>query len=605
MRNLKQIPKRSAVPTALTWDLTTIYPDDAAFKAAVKDVQAEATKMAAMKGQLSQSGADLYRVTKANFDLERQLERVYVYASLKNDQDTGDAAAQALMGQAEGLLATVGAAASWFEPEVLALEPADLQKLIDAEPKLAAYQHIFDVLGQQRAHTLSVQEEKLLAGASDIFAASSKTYSVLSDADLKFPVVQDEKGNDVRLSEGLYGVLLESTTPAVREQAFKALYSVYQQFRHTFASTLASEVKTHNFNADVRHYASAREAAMSANNVPAVVYDTLVKTVNDHLDSLHQYVNLRKEILGLPELHMYDLYTPITGEPSLSYTYAEAQQEALKALSVLGPDYVANVQKMFDTRAIDVVENEGKRTGAYSGGMYDTKPYILLNWQDSLESLFTLVHEMGHSMHSHYTRTNQPYQYGDYSIFVAEIASTTNENLLTDYLLKTQTDPQVRAYVLNHYLDGFKGTVYRQTQFAEFEDYIHTQAAAGETLTADFMSKFYGDLNRRYYGDGVVSDPQIADEWTRIPHFYYNYYVYQYSTGFAAATTLAQRVLSGDDAKREAYLNYLKSGSSDLPLNVMKKAGVDMTQPDYLQTAFKTFDDRLAEFSQLAHELKK
>lgn len=605
MRNLKQIPKRSAVPTALTWDLTTIYPDDAAFQEALKTIKAQSAEMAKLKGQLAQSGADLYRVTQAYFDLDRQLERAYAYASLKNDQDTGNAAAQTLMGQAESLLATVGAAASWFEPEVLALDPAALQKLIDAEPKLADYQHFFDVLGKQRAHTLSAQEEKLLAGASDIFSASSKTYSVLSDADLKFPVVQDEEGNDVRLSEGLYGVLLESTTPAVREQAFKALYSVYQQFRHTFASTLSSEVKTHNFNAQIRHYGSAREAAMAANNVPAVVYDTLVHTVNDHLGSLHQYVNLRKEILGLPELHMYDLYTPITGEPSLTYTYEEAQQEALKALNVLGPDYVANVQKMFDSRAIDVVENEGKRTGAYSGGMYDTKPYILLNWQNSLESLFTLVHEMGHSMHSHYTRTNQSYLYGDYSIFVAEIASTTNENLLTDYLLQTQTDPKVRAYVLNHYLDGFKGTVYRQTQFAEFEDYIHRQAAAGETLTADFMSKFYGDLNRRYYGDGVVSDPQISDEWTRIPHFYYNYYVYQYSTGFAAATTLSQRVLSGDAAKREAYLNYLKSGSSDLPLNVMKKAGVDMTQPEYLQTAFKTFDDRLAEFTQLAHDLKK
>ncbi len=602
---MKQIPKRSAVPTALTWDLTTIYPDDAAFQEALQAIKTQSDDAAKLKGQLAQSGADLYRVTQANFDLQRQLERAYVYASLKNDQDTGNAAAQALMGQAESLLATVGAATSWFEPEVLALEPAALQKLIDAEPKLADYQHYFDVLGKQRAHTLSAQEEKLLAGASDIFSASSKTYSVLSDADLKFPVVQDEEGNDVRLSEGLYGVLLESTTPAVREQAFKALYSVYQQFRHTFASTLSSEVKTHNFNAQIRHYGSAREAAMAANNVPAVVYDTLVHTVNDHLGSLHQYVNLRKEILGLPELHMYDLYTPITGEPSLTYTYEEAQQEALKALNVLGPDYVANVQKMFDSRAIDVVENEGKRTGAYSGGMYDTKPYILLNWQNSLESLFTLVHEMGHSMHSHYTRTNQSYLYGDYSIFVAEIASTTNENLLTDYLLQTQTDPKVRAYVLNHYLDGFKGTVYRQTQFAEFEDYIHRQAAAGETLTADFMSKFYGDLNRRYYGDGVVSDPQISDEWTRIPHFYYNYYVYQYSTGFAAATTLSQRVLSGDAAKREAYLNYLKSGSSDLPLNVMKRAGVDMTQPEYLQTAFKTFDDRLAEFTQLAHDLKK
>ncbi|AKP65493.1 oligoendopeptidase F [Levilactobacillus koreensis JCM 16448] len=602
---MKQIPARSAVPTELTWDLTPIFPDDAAFKAAVSDVQQAAKQAAELKGQLAKSGQALYQVTTTVFDLNRQLERAYVYASLKNDQDTGDANAQALSGQADNLIATVSSATSWFEPEVLGLPASDLQALIDAEPKLAAYQHYFDVLGQQRDHTLSAAEEKLLAGASDIFAASSKTYSVLSDADLKFPVVQDEEGNDVQLSEGLYGVLLQSTTPSVRKQAFEALYSVYQQFRHTFASTLSSEVKTHNFGAEVRHYGSAREAAMSANNVPAVVYDTLVKSVNAHLDSLHRYVGLRKEILGLEDLHFYDLYTPITGEPSLSYTYEEAQQEALKALAVLGPDYVANVQKMFDSRAIDVVENKGKRTGAYSGGMYDTKPYILLNWQDSLESLFTLVHEMGHSMHSHYTRTNQPYQYGDYSIFVAEIASTTNENLLTDYLLKTQTDPQVRAYVLNHYLDGFKGTVYRQTQFAEFEDYIHQQAAAGETLTADFMSKFYGDLNARYYGDNLAKDPQIADEWTRIPHFYYNYYVYQYATGFAAATTLSQRILSGDAAKRDAYLTYLKSGSSALPLDVMRKAGVDMTQPDYLETAFATFDKRLAEFNELAHQLKK
>lgn len=601
---MKQIPKRSEVPTALTWDLTTIFPDEAAFKTAIAAIKAQITVVAGLKGQLAQSGVALYRVTTAVFDLNRQLERVYVYASLNNDQDTGNAAAQALMGQAESLVATVGAATAWFEPEVLALSADQLQTLIDNDSRLADYQHVFDVLGQQRAHTLSVAEEKLLAGASDIFGASAKTYSVLSDADLKFPVVQDEAGNDVRLSEGLYGVLLQSTTPRVRQQAFEALYSVYQQFRHTFAATLASEVKTHNFSAETRHYASARAAAMSRNNVPAVVYDTLVETVNEHLDSLHRYVNLRKEILALPQLHMYDLYTPITGEPSLKYTYQEAQEMALKALAVLGPDYTANVQKMFDGRAIDVVENQGKRTGAYSGGMYDTKPYILLNWQDSLESLFTLVHEMGHSMHSHYTRTNQPYQYGDYSIFVAEIASTTNENLLTDYLLKTQTDPKVRAYVLNHYLDGFKGTVYRQTQFAEFEDYIHQQDAAGETLTADFMSDFYGKLNQRYYGDGVISDPQIADEWTRIPHFYYDYYVYQYATGFAAATTLSQRILSGDEAKRDAYLAYLKAGSSALPLDVMKQAGVDMTQPGYLQTAFATFDERLAEFTQLAHELK-
>ena len=601
---MQQIPKRSAVPTALTWDLTSIYPDDSAFRQAIGDIKRQSRTVAQLKGQLARSGADLYRVTTAVFALNRQLERAYVYASLKNDQDTGNAQYQDFADQASALVATVATATAWFEPEVLALSAGELQGLIVSEPKLAAYQHYFEVLGQQRQHTLSVAEERLLAGASDIFDASAKTFGVLDNADLQFPVVQDETGHDVRLSQGLYGILLESTKRAVRKQAFEALYSVYQQFRHTFASTLSSEVKTHNFTAQVRHYGSAQEAAMSSNHIPAVVYDTLVKTVNRHLDSLHQYVALRKELLDLPELHMYDLYTPLTGEPSLKYTYEQAQAEALKALAVLGPDYVANVQKMFDERAIDVVENKGKRSGAYSGGMYDTKPYILLNWQDSLESLFTLVHEMGHSMHSHYTRSQQPYQYGDYSIFVAEIASTTNENLLTDYLLKTQKDPQVRAYVLNHYLDGFKGTVYRQTQFAEFENYIHQQAAAGQSLTADFMSDFYGKLNQRYYGDAVVSDPQIADEWTRIPHFYYNYYVYQYATGFAAATTLAQRILSRDTAKREAYLNYLKAGSSALPLDVMKRAGVDMTQSDYLETAFATFASRLEEFKTLVQQLK-
>ncbi|KRN02097.1 oligoendopeptidase F [Levilactobacillus senmaizukei DSM 21775 = NBRC 103853] len=601
---MKQLPQRSAVPENLTWDLTSIYPDDANFRTAVQQVKAAADQINSLSGQLSKSGADLYRVTMAILDLNRQLERLYVYASLKNDQDTSNAVYQDLADQAESLVATVASATAWYEPEVLALSATDLQNLIDSEPKLADFQHFFDVLAEQREHTLSTSEEKLLAGAQDIFGASAKTYSVLSDADLKFPVVQDAEGKDVRLSEGLYGVLLQSTTPRVREQAFKGLYSVYQQFRHTFAATLSSEVKTHNFMAKTRHYTSAREAAMADNQIPAKVYDNLVTTVNNHLDSLHDYVRLRRGILGLPELHMYDLYTPITGEPSLTYTYEEAQQEALKALSVLGPDYIDQVQAMFTGRAIDVVENQGKRTGAYSGGAYDTKPYILLNWQDSLESLFTLVHEMGHSMHSHYTRSNQPFQYGDYSIFVAEIASTTNENLLTDYLLKTQTDPKVRAYVLNHYLDGFKGTVYRQTQFAEFEDFIHQQAAAGQSLTADFMSDFYGKLNQRYYGDAVVSDPEIADEWTRIPHFYYNYYVYQYATGFAAATTLAQRILSGDPTKREAYLGYLKAGNSAAPLDVMRSAGVDMTKPDYLETAFATFDKRLAEFKGLAKQLK-
>lgn len=489
---------------------------------------------------------------------------------------------------------------AWFEPELLAVDPATLDDWIKTDADLKPYEHYLRTITDERAHVLTPAAEKLLAQAGDALSASSNTFDVLNDADLEFPVVEDNDGGTVQLSQGVYDQLIQSTKPEVRQMAFKQLYAVYHQFRHTLAATLSGNVKTHNFEASVHHYDDARQAAMSGNHIPTSVFDALVTSVNDHLPLLHRYVALRKQILKLPELHMYDLYTPITGEPQLSYTFDEAKAEALKALAVLGPDYISHVKTAFDSRWIDVVENKGKRSGAYSSGMYDTAPYILLNWQDNLESLFTLVHEMGHSMHSYYTTHNQPYQYGDYSIFVAEIASTTNETLLTDYLLKTYSDKQVQAFVLNHYLDGFKGTVFRQTQFAEFEHFIHEQDAAGQPLTAEYLSQHYLELNQKYYGDAVISDPEIADEWARIPHFYYNYYVYQYATGFAAANTLAQRITSGDDSKRAAYLNYLKSGSSDYPINVMRKAGVDMTQTDYLDQAFAEFEKRLNQFEKLA-----
>ncbi|PWG00620.1 oligoendopeptidase F [Levilactobacillus bambusae] len=603
MSDVQQLPTRNEVPTEYQWDLTTIFKTDEEFESAFKAVQGEAARVAELKGTLT-NAEQLLTGVKAVFSLYRHLERVYVYGSLKNDQDTSNATYQAMNARVSSLDAEVQTATAWFEPEVLQIAKADLDLMIAQNPGLQLYQQFFDELGEQRGHVLSPDQEKLLAGAADIFGASATTFSVLTDADLTFPVVQDDEGNDVQLTEGVYERLIQSVKPEVREGAFKALYRVYSQFRHTLASTLASQVKVHNYSAKVRHYESARQAAMSANHVPATVYESLVRSVNDHLDLLHRYVDLRKQILGLDTMHMWDLYTPITGKPTLKFTYEEAQQKALEALAVLGPDYTHHVQEAFDQSWIDVVENKGKRSGAYSGGMYDTNPFILLNWNQGLESLYTLVHEMGHSMHSYYTRHNQPYVYGDYSIFVAEIASTTNENLLTEHLLATEKDPKVRAYVLNHYLDGFKGTVFRQTQFAEFEDYIHRQDAAGQPLTADNMSDFYGHLNERYYGDGVVSDPQIFDEWDRIPHFYYDYYVYQYATGFAAATTLSGEILTGQAEKVSAYLDYLKAGSSDLPLNVMKRAGVDMTQTGYLDKAFETFENRLNEFETLSQQLK-
>lgn len=355
----------------------------------------------------------------------------------------------------------------------------------------------------------------------------------------------------------------------------------------------------HNYNARVHNFKSARDASLSGNGINTNVYDTLLKEVNKHLDLLHRYVSLRKKILKLDDLQMWDMYVPLTGKPALSYNFEEAKKEAKKALAPLGEDYLKHVDYIFNNRVIDPVESQNKVTGAYSGGAYDTDPYELLNWENNIDSLYTLVHETGHSMHSWYTRHNQPYVYGDYPIFVAEIASTTNENILTEYFLDHIKDPKTRAFILNYYLDSFKGTLYRQTQFAEFEQFIHEADAKGEPLTAEVLDNFYGELNQRYYGDSVTPGGDIAKEWSRIPHFYYNFYVYQYATGFAAATALANKVVHGDQKDKEAYIDYLKSGSSDYPVEIMKRAGVDMTKPDYLEDAFKTFEKRLNEFESL------
>ncbi|GAK47169.1 oligoendopeptidase F [Secundilactobacillus oryzae JCM 18671] len=596
---VKQLPKRNEVSESMTWDLSLIYQSDAEFEAAFKEIQESLPKLASLKGSLSQGADALRHALEAILAVDRKLEKLYVYTSLRSDVDTSDSVNLALNSRAESLAADFSADTAWFEPELLALPEVDLSKMINSDTELQKYRHYFDAVNQQRGHVLSANEEKLLAGAGDIFASSSRTFSMINDSDLEFGNVKDETGDEVQLSQGVYDTLIKSTDRAVRKQAFEKLYEVYRQFRNTLASTLSGEVKTHNYLAKTHHYETARQQALSNNHIPEAVFETLVSSVNNHLGLLHRYVKLRQKVLKLDDLHMYDMYTPITGEPSLSYTYEEAKATALDALKVFGDDYVSHVKEAFDSRWIDVTENKGKRSGAYSGGAYDTAPYMLLNWQDDLDNLYTLVHEMGHSMHSWYTRHNQPYQYGDYSIFVAEIASTTNENILTDYLLEKYQDPKVRAYVLNFYLDGFKGTIFRQTQFAEFEHFIHTEDAQGNPLTSDMMSDFYGDLNARYYGDAVARDPQIALEWSRIPHFYYNYYVYQYATGFAAATALANGVVNGDQTNRDAYLTYLKSGSSNYPIDVMKLAGVDMTKPDYLEDAFKIFEQRLNELESI------
>ncbi|MHA3065094.1 oligoendopeptidase F [Lacticaseibacillus saniviri] len=595
---MQQLPLRNEVPEPLTWDLTTIFASDQDWEQALNHVKALGQGLMPLQGTLSESPEALAQGITQILAAFRELERVYVYASLKSDQDTADAHYQSYAAKAESLAATISSQAAFMEPEILAIDPAVLNDWLK-NPLLVPFAHFITSMISKRDHILSANEEALLSAASDALNASRSTFNVLNNSDIEFGFVEDEDGQAVQLSNGLYGQLIRSTNRAVRQEAFESLYATYGALKNTFATTLAGEIKRHNFFASAHHYDSAQLAALDQNHIPESVYSTLVEQVNAHLPLLHRYVALRKRLLQVDDLHMYDMYTPLTGKPALSYTYEEAQATGKEALSVLGPDYLSHVEEIFDNRYIDVVENKGKRSGAYSGGAYDTNPFILLNWHDSVDELYTLVHETGHSVHSWYTRHNQPYVYGDYPIFVAEIASTTNENLLTAHLLDTQTDPAVRAYILNYYLDGFKGTVFRQTQFAEFEHWIHQQDQEQQPLTAETLSNYYGDLNARYYGPQVARDPEIALEWARIPHFYMNYYVYQYATGFAAASTLAEKILSDDDSATEKYINYLKSGSSEYAIDTMKLAGVDMTKPDYLEAAFAVFEARLDELESL------
>lgn len=597
------LPTRNEVSDDLKWDLSRVFKNNQEWEQEYKQVAQEIKNLSKFKGTLTKSGKDLYEGITAILAVNRRLEKVYVYATMSSDVDTSNNHYLGFVAKAQSLANQMSAAIAFVDPEILSIPEETLAKFMQDEPRLENYRHRLEQITQKRPHTLPANEEKIIADAGDAMGTSANTFNVLTNSDMEYGYVQDEDGEMVQLSDGLYSLLIQSQDRNVRKNAFDVMYASYGQFENSLASTLSGEVKAHNFNARVHKYNSAREAALSENSVPTAVYDTLIKEVNSHLDLLHRYVALRKKILGLKDLQMYDMYVPLTGKPVLSYNFEEAKEEARKALAPLGEDYLKHVDYIFNSRVIDVVENQNKVTGAYSGGAYDTDPYELLNWEDNLDSLYTLVHETGHSVHSWYTRNTQPYVYGDYPIFVAEIASTTNENILTEYFLDKITDPKTHAFVLNHYLDSFKGTLFRQTQFAEFEQFIHETDANGQPLTADVLDEFYGNLNQRYYGDSVEPGGEIAMEWSRIPHFYYNFYVYQYATGFAAATALANKVVHGTEQERDAYINFLKSGSSDYPTEIMKRAGVDMTRADYLRDAFDTFEKRLNEFEKIVDEL--
>lgn len=597
---VKKLPGRSEVATEDTWRLEDIFANDEAWEEEFNEVKEQLSGVQEFQGKLGENADQLYNALQLQDKLLERLGRLYTYAHMRYDQDTTNSFYQGLDDRIKNLYSQAGSALAYIVPEILAVDEDKIKGFLQEKEELKLYEHALEEINLQRPHVLSAEQEALLAEASEVMSSPSNTFGMLNNADLEFPSIKDENGEEVEITHGRYIRFLESEDRRVREDAFKAVYKTYGSFKNTFASTLSGNIKKDNFNARVRKYDSARHAALAANNIPESVYENLVNTVNDNLHLLHRYVKLRRKVLGVEKLHMYDLYTPLVKNVKMEIPYAEAKDYVLKGLEPLGEEYNNVLKQGFENRWVDVYENKGKRSGAYSSGAYGTNPYILMNWQDNVNNLFTLAHEFGHSVHSYYTRKTQPYPYGSYSIFVAEVASTCNEALLNDYMLKTIDDEQKRLYLLNHYLEGFRGTVFRQTMFAEFEHMIHQKAQNNEALTADSLTKDYYELNKKYFGEEDIEiDEEIGLEWSRIPHFYYNYYVYQYATGFSAATALSKQILEEGQPAVERYIEFLKSGSSDYPIEVLKKAGVDMTSSTPIEEALKVFEQKLNEMEAL------
>lgn len=598
----KEVPKRSEVPKELTWDLESIFETNELWEEELEALKQEVPVFQTFQHTLGDSGKQLLALFKKQDEVSERVGKLFTYAHMRYDEDTTNDFYQAMNQKAENLLTLFSSQMSFIVPEILEIEETKLETFLQEVPELQKYKKTLDEIARQRAHILSEKEERMLSEASESLDTSSQVFGMLNNADLTFPDIKDEDGNDVKLTHGRYIRFMESKSRDVRKGAFEAMYDTFAGFKNTFATTLNGNVKKDNFYAKVRQYDSARHAALNGNKIPESVYDNLVNAIHEKLPSLHRYAALRQKVMQLDELHMYDLYTPLVKDVEMHFTYEEAKEIILKSLEPLGEEYVNIVAEGFENRWIDVMENKGKRSGAYSSGAYGTQPFILLNWQGNVNDLYTLTHELGHSVHSYYTRENQPYRYGNYSIFVAEVASTCNEALLSEYLLEHLEDEQEKLYILNHFLEGFRGTVYRQTMFAEFEHDIHVRAQNGEPLTADRFTEIYYDLNKQYFGDDMVIDEAIGYEWARIPHFYYNYYVYQYATGYAAATSLANQILTDKGPAVDRYKEFLKAGSSDFPIEVLKKAGVDMTSKEPILSALDVFDAKLDEFEKLILE---
>lgn len=595
----QSIPKRSEVPEEMTWNLKDMFESDQAWMAEYEAMKEFPAKIAAFQGTLARSAQDLLAWFRLQDEIELRLSVLMGYASCKGDEDTGNSFYQDVRGKAMNVYVSIASAAAFATPEIMAIADETLDRFYAQQPELETYRRSLYQIRRRKDHILSPAEERLLASAGEMANASENIAGVFRNADQIFPDVTDSQGNVHPLTDATFVPLLTSPDRELRRRAFETYYKQLGQYKNTIAATLDGQFKQLCFFSNARHYDSTIQASLDATEVPVPVYMNLIEAVHNNLDKMYRYVALRKKLLGVDELHMYDVYTPIVADADQAISYEQAKETVLEALQVLGDDYVDLLKEGFSNRWIDVYENVGKRSGAYSSGNSRPHPYVLLNHKDNLDCQFTLAHEMGHALHSYHSCKYQPVSTSDYVIFVAEVASTCNEVLLMRHLLKKTTDKKQRAYLINHFMDQFKGTVYRQTMFAEFELAMGKMAESGQALTADALCRKYHALNKLYFGPDMVSDDQIALEWARIPHFFYNYYVFQYATGFSAAVAIANRILKEGAPAVADYKKFLSGGCSTDPISLLKIAGVDMSSPEPVNSALALFGELVDEMEQL------
>lgn len=593
---MDHIKERREVPKEFQWNLERIFKTDEEFQKEIEAVRKQIDEFAKLEGHTTESAKTFYRSITAGNEIERRLNKLYTYASMKSDEDVANTENQAKKEQVVNLYNYASSKMYFQTPELLNTEKEVIESFYQAEPKLLEHKTNIEEVYRYKPHTLPKEEEKLLSNLSSAFGNDETTYGYLTDSDLDFGTIHDENGVEVPLTDTNFSIYIKSPKREVRKEAFERLYEVYKQFQNTITATFNGAIKQNVAMAHIKHYKTSFEAALFGDELDPKVYDTLVSSVRNHLDVLHDYYRLRKEVLNLKDLHLYDVYTNLVPDTDTKYPFETASRLALDALKPLGDAYINDLKQAFTEGWIDIYPNKNKRGGAYSSGSYDTMPYVLLNYQDKLDDVSTLAHELGHSMHSFYTRKNQPYQYGDYPIFVAEVASTVNELLLAKHMLKVSTNKNERLAILNQLLELFKGTIYRQVMFAEFEKYAYDLVEQDEVITPDKLCKKYYELNQDYFGSDVVVDKEIAYEWEKVPHFYYHFYVYKYATGISAACHIVEGILSGDEAKRDAYLKMLANGCRENPLNTLKIAGVDMTDKEVYESAIRMFADTIEEF---------